>query len=39
MAIELQLVLRFENERDVPDNEDLEYAFDCVVVEREEEEV
>lgn len=39
MAIELTVVLRFEEPRDIPTTEDLEYAFDCVEVSREEEEV
>jgi hypothetical protein len=37
--IELNLILRFEDPWDAPSRDDIEYAFDCVVVEYETEEV
>jgi hypothetical protein len=37
VAVELTLVLRFEDNNWVPTNEDIEFEFDCMVVEREEE--
>lgn len=39
MAVELTLVLRFENPSDIPSREDLEYDMDCDVIEYDEEDV
>jgi hypothetical protein len=39
MATELTLVLRFEEGDPPPLKEDIEYEFDCTVMEYEEEEV
>ena len=39
MAVELELLLRFEDPQDVPDKEDLENDLDCIELSRNEEEV
>lgn len=39
MAIEVTVVLRFEDPAAVPDRDDLEYEYDCIVIDYEEEEV
>lgn len=37
--VELTVIMVFEKPWDAPTREDIEYAFDCVVVEYESEEV
>lgn len=39
MAIELELLLRFERPEDVPTKDDLENDLDCIELSRNEEEV
>jgi len=39
VATEVTLVLRFEDGDYIPSDEDLEYELNCVVVERQEEDV
>lgn len=37
--VELTVIMRFESPWDTPTPDDIEHAFDCVVVEYEQEEV